>query len=132
MVSSHLLSEVEQTCSHVVVMHQGKVILTGVDGRADRRPTTSRCSAWPSRPTGRARWRCWPDSGIQTRVDPSLGDRDGLIRAQGPVPRPALVAALVEAGIAVDFVDGRRQLEEVFMTLVGPGGITEPGASADD
>ena len=28
-VSSHLLGEVEQTCSHVVVMHQGKVITTG-------------------------------------------------------------------------------------------------------
>jgi ABC-2 type transport system ATP-binding protein len=28
-VSSHLLSEVEQTCSHVVVMHRGRVIATG-------------------------------------------------------------------------------------------------------
>lgn len=28
-VSSHLLGEVEQTCSHVVVMHQGRVITTG-------------------------------------------------------------------------------------------------------
>ncbi len=28
-VSSHLLAEVEQTCSHVVVMHRGKVVATG-------------------------------------------------------------------------------------------------------
>src|SRR4029077_3025468 len=28
-VSSHLLSEVEHTCSHVVVMDQGKIVLTG-------------------------------------------------------------------------------------------------------
>ncbi|MFD0925901.1 alpha/beta fold hydrolase [Williamsia deligens] len=28
-VSSHLLSEVEQTCSHVVVMHKGRLITTG-------------------------------------------------------------------------------------------------------
>ncbi len=28
-VSSHLLAEVEQTCSHVVVMHRGQVLLTG-------------------------------------------------------------------------------------------------------
>jgi ABC-2 type transport system ATP-binding protein len=28
-VSSHLLSEVEQTCSHVVVMHKGKVVAAG-------------------------------------------------------------------------------------------------------
>ena len=28
-VSSHLLSEVEQTCSHVVVMHRGRLVATG-------------------------------------------------------------------------------------------------------
>ncbi|MFC5814414.1 CocE/NonD family hydrolase [Nonomuraea harbinensis] len=28
-VSSHLLAEVEQTCSHVVVMHRGKLVTTG-------------------------------------------------------------------------------------------------------
>jgi ABC-2 type transport system ATP-binding protein len=37
-ISSHLLAEVEQTCSHVVVMHRGRVVLEGavaelVDGR---------------------------------------------------------------------------------------------------
>jgi ABC-2 type transport system ATP-binding protein len=28
-VSSHLLAEVEQTCTHVVVMHKGKLIAAG-------------------------------------------------------------------------------------------------------
>jgi ABC-2 type transport system ATP-binding protein len=28
-LSSHLLGEVEQTCSHVVVMHRGKVVASG-------------------------------------------------------------------------------------------------------
>jgi ABC-2 type transport system ATP-binding protein len=28
-VSSHLLSEVEQTCSHVVVMHRGRLVAAG-------------------------------------------------------------------------------------------------------
>jgi len=28
-VSSHLLAEVEQTCSHVVVMHNGKLVAVG-------------------------------------------------------------------------------------------------------
>lgn len=41
-VSSHMLSEVEQTCSHVVVMHRGKLIAVGevetlLAGRADGR-----------------------------------------------------------------------------------------------
>ncbi len=30
LVSSHLLAEVEQTCSHVVVMHHGKVVADGL------------------------------------------------------------------------------------------------------
>jgi ABC-2 type transport system ATP-binding protein len=28
-VSSHMLSEVEQTCSHVIVMHRGKLVSSG-------------------------------------------------------------------------------------------------------
>jgi ABC-2 type transport system ATP-binding protein len=28
-VSSHLLAEVEQTCTHVVVMHKGKLVAAG-------------------------------------------------------------------------------------------------------
>jgi ABC-2 type transport system ATP-binding protein len=28
-VSSHMLSEVEQTCSHVIVMHRGKLVTIG-------------------------------------------------------------------------------------------------------
>jgi len=28
-ISSHLLAEVEQTCSHVVVMHNGKLVAVG-------------------------------------------------------------------------------------------------------
>jgi ABC-2 type transport system ATP-binding protein len=28
-VSSHLLAEVEQTCTHVVVMHKGRVVAAG-------------------------------------------------------------------------------------------------------
>ena len=41
-ISSHLLSEVEQTCSHVVVMHHGTVIANGtvaelLEGRTGQR-----------------------------------------------------------------------------------------------
>jgi ABC-2 type transport system ATP-binding protein len=28
-VSSHMLSEVEQTCSHVIVMHRGRLVTSG-------------------------------------------------------------------------------------------------------
>src|SRR5690242_21266626 len=29
MISSHLLAEVEQTCTHVVVMHKGRLVASG-------------------------------------------------------------------------------------------------------
>ncbi|MGV9770509.1 CocE/NonD family hydrolase [Streptosporangium sp. NPDC003464] len=40
-VSSHLLAEVEQTCSHVVVMHRGRLITAGPVGDLLRSRTTS-------------------------------------------------------------------------------------------
>ena len=65
-LSSHLLGEVEQTCSHVVVMHNGRRVAAGpvaeIIGErrlaADRhprgRPRRSRCSArWPEWPASR-------------------------------------------------------------------------------
>jgi hypothetical protein len=42
-----------------------------------------------------------------------------LLRVTGDLPRQAIVAELVAAGYGVDSVDGHRQLEEVFMSLVG-------------
>ena len=37
----------------------------------------------------------------------------------GDLPRQAIVAELVAAGYGVESVDGHRQLEEVFMSIVG-------------
>ncbi|GAA3631458.1 alpha/beta fold hydrolase [Microlunatus ginsengisoli] len=130
-VSSHLLAEVQQTCTHVVVMHKGKVILTGSMAELTATDDVTVLGLSSEADRGRA-LELLAGMGMETTVDVGLGDRDGLIRCHGPVPRPDLVAALVGAGIGVDFVDGHRQLEEVFMTLVGPDGITEPGADADD
>ena len=69
-ISSHLLSEVEHTCSHVVVMDKGKVILTGAmaeltasdrvtmigfaDGGPDRAGPATSCGRGASRRCGRA------------------------------------------------------------------------------
>ena len=41
-----------------------------------------------------------------------------LLRVTGDLPRQAIVAELVAAGYGVESVDGHRQLEEVFMSLV--------------
>ena len=61
-VSRHLLAEVEQTCSHVVVMHLGKVILTGP--MAELTATEDVTLVGTGRSRRIARWpsRCWPGS----------------------------------------------------------------------
>ena len=41
------------------------------------------------------------------------------LRVSGEVPRAAIVRELVSSGYQVESVDGHRQLEEVFLSLVG-------------
>jgi ABC-2 type transport system ATP-binding protein len=111
-VSSHLLSEVEQTCDSVVVMHRGRVVLTGaVDDLTATDDVTLIGLADPAE-VPRARQDL-------ERLGVSTVAEGELIRVTGNLPRASLVAHLVKHGHAVESVDGRRQLEEVFLGLVG-------------
>ncbi|MBO0689722.1 MAG: ABC transporter ATP-binding protein, partial [Candidatus Dormibacteraeota bacterium] len=112
LVSSHLLAEVEQTCTHVVVVHRGEVVAAGpVDDIVGE-------SAWvqfdvsdPERAAQvleRAGAAGLAREGRRTVV----ADLDGT-------PRATVVAALVEAGVAVERVVPRRRLEDAFLALVG-------------
>ena len=112
-VSSHLLSEVEQTCSHVVVMHRGQVVLEGaVADLVEGSETT--VIAVEGDPADAAVLLRSVDGVTDVEVDD-----EGRLRVQGTVRRPRLVEALVQHGTPVSSVDGRRHLEEVFMSLVG-------------
>ena len=51
LVSSHLLAEVEQMCSHVGVMYEGRLVVAGPDGRAARRRTVQTVRVDTDRPT---------------------------------------------------------------------------------
>jgi hypothetical protein len=42
-----------------------------------------------------------------------------LLRVSGQVPRADIVRELVSRGYRVESVDGHRQLEEVFLSLIG-------------
>jgi ABC-2 type transport system ATP-binding protein len=113
LLSSHLLSEVEQTCSHVVVMDRGRLVTAG--------PTADLVSA--------------SDTSVYLEVDDDdsalrvlsemtgVGDVHREVRgftvAIDGVPRAEIVAALVRAGIGVETVTARRQLEDAFLGLVG-------------
>ncbi|WP_456608724.1 alpha/beta fold hydrolase [Blastococcus sp. SYSU DS0619] len=113
-ISSHLLSEIEQTCSHVVVMAKGQKIaqgtvdeivgaggsvLVGLADDADTDRAIAVLSALPGVTAGRT------DDGL-------VAELDGARRAD-------VLQALVSAGIAVDQFTPRRRLEDAFLALVG-------------
>ncbi len=114
-VSSHLLAEIEQTCTHVVVMAKGRKIAQGtVDeivgtggavlvGLADDADTDRAAAVLAA----------LPGAGPVDRTD------EGLVVDLGPTSRAAAVAALVSSGVGVDRILPRRRLEDAFLSLVG-------------
>nr|WP_208406536.1 alpha/beta fold hydrolase [Amycolatopsis granulosa] len=114
-VSSHLLAEVEQTCTHVVVMHRGRLVAAGEVG--DIVAAGGEATFRVDRPEAAAdALRGVP--GVSTvDVDGNLvhADLDGM-------PRADAVAVLVHAGVAVEQAGPRRRLEDVFLQLVGEDG----------
>ncbi|MBA8795713.1 ABC-2 type transport system ATP-binding protein [Friedmanniella endophytica] len=113
-VSSHLLAEVQQTCSDVVVMNRGRVVLTGSMDDLTAGDHVALIGVGPGerdRALALLAARGWT-------AEPEADDRIRVVAAED---RSVLVAALVEAGIGVDFVDGRQPLEDVFMGLMSPG-----------
>jgi ABC-2 type transport system ATP-binding protein len=112
LVSSHLLAEVEQTCSHVVVMQHGRLVAAG---------TVAEIVA------GSAAVSFTVDDPAQAAA--VLRDLDGVdvtgversvvhARLNG-LPRKVAVSVLVGAGVGVEAVTARRQLEDAFLQLVG-------------
>jgi ABC-2 type transport system ATP-binding protein len=120
LVSSHLLGEVEQTCSHVVVMNRGRVVLSGSVAELTATDDVTLVGLAPGSDVAGAR-ALLAGLGLRTAAE------GGLLRVTGDRPRTELVARLVEAGYGVESVDGRRQLEEVFMSLVGAPGQEPEG-----
>lgn len=112
LVSSHLLAEVEQTCSHVAVMSRGKVVASGTVAELLADDGSVRVEV--------------DDLALGLRVAEATGGvrsavaRDGALLLQlDGAPRSAVVAALVHGGVGVLGVASRRRLEDVFLELVG-------------
>ena len=115
LLSSHLLSEVEQVCTHVGVMSIGRMVWQGslaelaVQQRVRVQVTTSA-----------------PASAAEVLRDLGLVDAtslDGCASAVlGDAEPERVVAALVAAGVGVrGFVVERPRLEDVFVQLTGEG-----------
>ncbi|MGW0661278.1 alpha/beta fold hydrolase [Streptodolium elevatio] len=111
-VSSHLLAEVEQTCTHVVVMHRGRLVASGpVEEITGDGNTLAVGTPVPDRAVEVLSGM----SGVASAVPEGEGV---LVHLAGAEPS-AVVAELVGAGVAVDRVTAKRRLEDAFLTLIG-------------
>ena len=115
LVSSHLLAEVDQMCSHVGVMYEGKLVSQGAIGEL-RASSVQTVRLDTDRPA---------DAG---RVLTTLGLTDVQVGTThvtgilGAVAVEKVVPDLVDEGIAVlGFVVQRPSLEDVFVGLTGEG-----------
>ncbi|MFF5215232.1 alpha/beta fold hydrolase [Micromonospora sp. NPDC000442] len=112
LVSSHLLAEVEQTCTHAVVVNKGRIVASG--------PVEEIVGDSPS-----VLFEVGDPTAARTVLDGLggvrvLDDADGqLVVDTNGTARSEVVAELVRAGIAVDRVVPRRRLEDAFLALVG-------------
>ncbi|MEV7070204.1 CocE/NonD family hydrolase [Streptomyces sp. NPDC093990] len=114
-VSSHLLSEVEQSCTHLVVMDHGRLVQAGpvgeIVGSGDtllvgtavpvEEPVAEKVAALPGVASA-----VTTDDGLLVRLD-----------ADGSAAR--LVAELVRLEVPVESVGPHRRLEDAFLTLIG-------------
>jgi ABC-2 type transport system ATP-binding protein len=115
LLSTHLLSEVEQICTHVGVMHTGNLVAQGPlhELRAGVAPRVSIITGEPERAAGLLRGR-----GLQD-VKATPGGADALLGTAKP---EELVAALVHGDVPVrGFAVQEASLEDLFLALTGEG-----------
>ncbi len=150
-VSSHLLAEVEQTCTHVVVMDSGRVVMSGaiadltgdattivqLEGldRPDATPGASR-AAGPAAAGGadqdeleRVAAAVRAELGVDAHVRVDAPRR--CLDVTWPGSRADIVAAVVGAGGRIAEVTGRRHLEEVFLGVIGQSAPANPAHPGD-
>ncbi|MFE9962317.1 alpha/beta fold hydrolase [Streptomyces sp. NPDC005525] len=118
-VSSHLLSEVEQSCTHLVVMDRGRLVQAGpvaeITGSGDTllistatevaEPLVDKVAALPG-------------IGSAVRTDDGRGL---LVRLDGDTSSSALIAELVRLDVPLTGVGPHRRLEDAFLTLISGG-----------
>ncbi len=109
--SSHILGEVEQICTHAVVMDKGHLIASGSVAEL----IGSSGTVYLEVDDVAAARRVLGQLTMVERVD---DETPGLAVGINGGSRSELVSALVHAGVGVETVTARRRLEDAFLGLV--------------
>jgi ABC-2 type transport system ATP-binding protein len=128
LISSHILSEIEQTCDRILVIHRGRLVAERSEDELDAHHERDRNVSLVVR---------GPAGGLRAVLDAAsfveryeLGEGDVELRAKVLLTgdhRKALVEALVAAGLELrELTAASSELERIFLKLTAEG---EPPAS---
>lgn len=118
LVSSHLLGEIEQTCSRVGVLHRGRLVAQ--DEMSALCGPTGRCLLSTSRPEAAA-----------AELGGLVENRSGEVLTVAGLAPAALAERLVRAGVPVGGLRSEvRTLEDVVLAATGVGSDDFGGAGA--
>ncbi|WP_078662589.1 alpha/beta fold hydrolase [Streptomyces bicolor] len=113
-VSSHLLAEVEQCCTHLVVMDRGALVAAGPVAEITGDDGLLLVGTADPEDEGLARKvAALPGVASATPVE------EGLLVRVGSITVPELVVELVRMDVAVERIGPHRRLEDAFLTLIG-------------
>ncbi|MER6051018.1 CocE/NonD family hydrolase [Streptomyces sp. NPDC001793] len=118
-VSSHLLAEVEQSCTHLVVMDRGRLVQAGPVADIVGSGDTVLVDVGAAAPLADAvleKVAVLPGVVSAVRAEEGL-----LVRLAAPDGTPRLLAELVRLEVPVHRVGPHRRLEDAFLTLIGDG-----------
>ncbi|MGW2249754.1 alpha/beta fold hydrolase [Kitasatospora sp. NPDC001660] len=116
-VSSHLLSEVEQSCTDLVVMDRGRLVTTGavgdIVGAGELLMVGVASSFAPETVVEKV--------GALAGVGSAEVLEGGLLVRLDGLAASELVAELVRLGVPVESAGPQRRLEDAFLSLIGGG-----------
>jgi len=122
LLSSHHLSEVEQTCTHVVVMNEGRLVADGTVSDLIGSAGSVYIEV-DDRERAQVILRQVPGvSGITTQGD-------GLVVDQTSGSRADLAAAVIGAGLQLETIMATQRLEDAFLDLLDATRTAPPGGS---
>ncbi|AQP45217.1 ABC transporter ATP-binding protein [Tessaracoccus flavus] len=117
LVSSHLLAEIEQVCTHIGIMSQGRLL-----AQSERAALVADDAATLVVTTGLDHVTTAAEVLRGLGLEPITAEGTHLSASLGATAPSQVAAALVHAGVAVDGLEVRRRsLEQLFVELTGEG-----------
>jgi ABC-2 type transport system ATP-binding protein len=116
-VSSHLLSEIEKMCDHVVMLRKGRLVFQGTVEELVARGAGLTLVADDPRQHARLAQLC-----RQAGYDADASPERVLVRGATPDRASAINRAAMQAGIALrELRSGSSDLEQTFLSMTGEG-----------